>query len=44
MPDLLFGQGNIPGVVERLAGFVDRSATEVALKRDNRVKGPSQIS
>lgn len=44
MPNVSFGQGNIPGVVERFARFVNRSATEVALKRDNRVKGPGQIS
>lgn len=44
MPNSSFGQGYSPGVVERLAGFVDRSATEVAVERDNRAKGPSQMS
>lgn len=44
MPNLSFGQGDIPGVVERLAEFVDRSATQVALKREKRMKGASQIS
>lgn len=41
MPNSSFGQGYSPGVVERLA---DRSATEVAVKRDNTAKGPSQMS
>lgn len=41
MPNVSFGQGNIPGVVEGLAGFFNRS---VALKRNKRLEEPSQMS
>lgn len=39
-----FGLWYISGVVSRLAGFVDRSVTEVAGERDNRVRGSSKTS